>query len=51
MQKFFSQGVYQEKPAAKIAKFHEVLPAFNSYNPQVFLEFAVGVEGTEDYTR
>ncbi len=51
MQKFFSQGVYQEKAAAKIAKFHDVLPEFNRSNLQVFFDIAIGVEGDEDYYR
>lgn len=47
MQKFFSQGVYNEKEAGKIAKTHDALPAFNPANPQTYFDIEIGPEGHE----
>lgn len=51
MQKFFSQGVYQEKEAAKIEKVFDKLPTFNLENPQTFFDISIGTEGEEDYVK
>ncbi len=51
MQKFFSQGVYNEKSGAKISSEKTKLPKFNSENPQVFFDIAIGNEGDEAYTK
>jgi hypothetical protein len=51
MQKFFSQGVYNEKSGAKISAEKTKLPKFDSANPQVFFDVAIGNEGDEGYTK
>jgi hypothetical protein len=51
MQKFFSQGVYNEKSGAKISAEKTKLPKFDSANPQVFFDVAIGHEGDEGYTK
>ena len=51
MAKFFSQGVYNEKEAAKMNREHFKLPPFDPKNPQVFFDMAIGSEGEEDYRK
>lgn len=52
MQKFFSQGVYNEKKV-NISKeaSHSALPKFKDSNPQVFFDMSIGTEGDEDYAK
>lgn len=42
MQKFFSEGIYQEKDGAKIAKNHDKLPKFDFENAQTFFDIQIG---------
>lgn len=51
MQKFFSQGVYNEKEVAKVAQDKNGLPPFNPENPQVFFDLSIGEEGADDYRK
>lgn len=45
MQKFFAQGVYNEKDGAKDIKVFDKLPDYYQENAQVFFEIAIGNEG------
>ena len=48
MQKFFQEGVYQEKESGKIEKVFDKLPAFDPDNIQTFFEIQIGRDGDED---
>lgn len=42
MKNFFSEGIYNEKDAPKVAQKYSKLPKFNVYNPQTFFDIEIG---------
>ncbi len=44
MQKFFKEGVYQEKEGAKVEQNFDKLPAFDQENVQTFFDIQIGTD-------
>ena len=48
---FFSEGVYNDKAAAKLTKNFDKLPDFKPENVQTYFDIAIGTEGEEGYEK
>lgn len=48
MKNFFSEGIYNEKEAPKVAEKYEKLPEFSILNAQVYFDIVIGKEDEEE---